>query len=280
MPPQLDIEGVLRPGTSRRWVAFSSQHSTWSSSSCQTGFQEHPVDSIPTPGHPVAGQPLGQQQQPGGHRRERARLAPTSTILTRHPDTGGHRVLVHVQASAALDQRLHLLAPPYRQRVVAIRRSLYQGNLSLVLAATVRGTRGSHVRPISGLAAPRSTDVGRMTSTFSSIAGARPRPWEAYQQSRAKRCADRRFPRSLASVRGEVMRSYRQAGTGARTRCRNGSKLFEPLGRRQGDGAAGWARQPHWAGDPGLVERLLCKQPRLCAVRPAVLPGRRRARWP
>ena len=101
---------------------------------------------------------------------------------------------MHVQASAALDQRLHLLAPPSRQWVVAIRRSLYQGNLSLVLAATVRGTRGSHVRLISGLAAPRSTDVGRMTSTFSSIAGARPRPWEAYQQSRAKRCADRVSP--------------------------------------------------------------------------------------
>src|SRR4030095_16553848 len=42
-----------------------------------------------------------------------------------------------------------------RQQVVAIRRSLYQGNLSLVLAATVRGARGSHVRLISGLAAPR-----------------------------------------------------------------------------------------------------------------------------
>ena len=39
LPPQLDIEGVLRPGTLCRWAAFSSQHSKWSSSSCQTGFQ-------------------------------------------------------------------------------------------------------------------------------------------------------------------------------------------------------------------------------------------------
>ena len=30
---------------------------------------------------------------------------------------------------------------------------------------------------------------------------------EAYQVSRAKRCADRRFPRSLATVRSEGMRS-------------------------------------------------------------------------
>jgi hypothetical protein len=32
MPPQLDIEGVLRPGTLRRWRAFSSQHASASSS--------------------------------------------------------------------------------------------------------------------------------------------------------------------------------------------------------------------------------------------------------
>jgi len=38
----------LRPGTFRGCVAFSSQHSTWSSSSCQTGFQWQPVDSIRT----------------------------------------------------------------------------------------------------------------------------------------------------------------------------------------------------------------------------------------
>jgi hypothetical protein len=34
-----------------------------------------------------------------------------------------------------------------------------------------------------------------------------PRPCGSYQQSRAQRCADRRFLRSRASVRGEVMRS-------------------------------------------------------------------------
>jgi hypothetical protein len=36
--------------------------------------------------------------------------------------------------------------------------------------------------------------------------GVRLRP-HPYQVSRAKRCADRRFPRSRASVRGEGMRS-------------------------------------------------------------------------
>ena len=52
-----------------------------------------------------------------------------------------------------------------------------------------------------------------------------PRPWRSYQLSRAKRCAYQRFPRSSLSVRGEVMRSYNPARTGARTPCRRCSKL-------------------------------------------------------
>src|SRR6266487_261675 len=125
--------------------------------------------------------------------------------LVRHPHAGGHRVLVHIQAGTTLNQRLHRSPPQPGQQIVATRRSLLLGNLSLVLAATVRGARGSHVRLISGLAAPRSTDVGQVTSPFSSVAGGRPRPWETYQQSRGERCADRRFRRSRATVGGEVI---------------------------------------------------------------------------
>jgi hypothetical protein len=76
-------------------------------------------------------------------------------VAVGHPHAGGYRVLVHVQTRAAFDQRLHLLASSASATVVAIRGSLYLGNLSLVLAATVRGARGCHVRGISGLAAPR-----------------------------------------------------------------------------------------------------------------------------
>ena len=43
-----------------------------------------------------------------------------------------------------------------------------------------------------------------------------PRPWGSYQQSRARRCAERRFPRSLPTVGGEVMRSNNLA-SGLRT---------------------------------------------------------------
>jgi hypothetical protein len=62
----------------------------------------------PHPGHPVAGQPLGQHIRStvvvanGGSRRS----APWPSGTRTH----GHRTLVHVQAGAALDQRLHLLA--------------------------------------------------------------------------------------------------------------------------------------------------------------------------
>jgi hypothetical protein len=46
------------------------------------------------------------------------------------------------------------------------------------------------------------------------------RPWGSYQVSRAKRCADRRFSRSRASVRGEGMRSNNLVLTSGRTRYR------------------------------------------------------------
>jgi hypothetical protein len=100
-----------------------------------------------------------------------------------------------------------------RQRVVAIRRSLYLGNLSLVLVATVRGARGSHVRLISGLAAPRERRRRPDDRTFSSVAGGRPRPWEAYQQNAGNRCADSRFRRSHPTVgaKGCVQTAQRYA---------------------------------------------------------------------
>src|SRR5215203_1859558 len=64
----------------------------------------------PHPGHPKAGQPLGQQPQPGGRRGEPAGLGVAPGVAVRHPHTRGHRVLMHVQTRAAFDQRLHLLA--------------------------------------------------------------------------------------------------------------------------------------------------------------------------
>jgi len=51
----------------------------------------------------------------------------------------------------------------------------------------------------------------------------RPHP---YQVSRAKRCADRRFPRSLPTVRGEGMRSSRLRSK----RCRQARLAYMPIG--------------------------------------------------
>jgi hypothetical protein len=89
------------------------------------------------------------------------------------------------------------------------------------------------------------------------------------QQSRAQRRADRRFPRSLASVRGEGMRSNSSARISAPTRCRGRRQAMPATGRRQGDGAAGWARQPHRSEDPGLG------QLRRWTGWSAAMPGRR-----
>jgi hypothetical protein len=109
----------------------------------------------PHPGHPEAGQPLGQQHQPSGRRGEPAGLGVTPTLAVGHPHTRSPSPYARpdprsVQPASPPARLLHLGNP-----IAAIRRSLSQGNLSLVLAATVRGARGSHVRLISGLAAPR-----------------------------------------------------------------------------------------------------------------------------
>jgi hypothetical protein len=49
MPPELDIEGVLRPGRILTWRALTSSNSNpRSSSTYQIGFQYCPVASITT----------------------------------------------------------------------------------------------------------------------------------------------------------------------------------------------------------------------------------------
>jgi hypothetical protein len=78
----------------------------------------------------------------------------------------------------------------------------------------------------------------------------RPHP---YQQSRAYRYATLRFCWSLPTVEGEERRSYISARTSARTRSDDHSQGMPATRRRQGDGAAGWARQPHRAWTLSVV---------------------------
>jgi len=70
----------------------------------------------------------------------------------------------------------------------------------------------------------------------------RPHP---YQQSWAHRCAERRFPRSLPTVRGEVMRSNNLA-SGLRTDALHvaAGKVCDTPRRRQGDGLPGGRGSP------------------------------------
>jgi hypothetical protein len=84
----------------------------------------------------------------------------------------------------------------------------------------------------------------------------RPHP---YQVSRAKRCADQRFPRSLATVRGEGMRSNSPPGSAhRRTAVAADTVCHQPVA----DKAMGLPGERGSAigGDPGFVECLLCKQ--------------------
>ena len=57
-----------------------------------------------------------------------------------------------------------------------------------------------------------------------------------------------RFPRSPATVRGEGMRSNGPPGSALGQDTAAAGQARGPTRRRQGDGAAGWARQPHQAG--------------------------------
>src|SRR5829696_3673425 len=76
---------------------------------------------------------------------------------------GLDRCLVHVQPGAALDEPVHLAPPcPWTAGHVA-RRSLIMQSLGCVLAATVRGARGSRVPLIIGLSCTRRSRRRRAT---------------------------------------------------------------------------------------------------------------------
>ena len=110
----------------------------------------------------------------------------------------------------------------------------------------------------------------------------RPHP---YQVSRAKRCADRRFPRSPLSVRGEGMRSYSPARTSPRTRCPwpRGKVCHQPvIGKVMGlPGGRGSPITPRDRGQAACPSRALwparrvasTASPAMSAMRTAVFPG-------
>jgi hypothetical protein len=96
------------------------------------------------------------------------------------------------------------------------------------------------------------------------------------QQSRAQRCADRRFPRSLASVRGEGMRSNSPPGSAHRRDAVAAGKLCQQSIVGKVMGLPGGRGSPIGRGDPGLGQlrrwtgwstampgrRASCRQPR------------------
>jgi hypothetical protein len=108
MPPQLDIEGVLRPGRTLTWRALTSM--SWnprSSSTHQHGFQYWPVASITTR---VTSSPASQPAsawEPRGERLERPHLLASAAAPVGDAHAGHHLVLGDVQPGAARDQQLH-----------------------------------------------------------------------------------------------------------------------------------------------------------------------------
>ena len=102
-------------------------------------------------------------------RRGLARCRGGGVGMVHRPGSAGSSGLLGVPASRPLTGRIGRSCAQRIERYVpaslpsasgVTRRSLYQGNLSLVLAATVRGARGPHIRLISGLTAPSKHDQG------------------------------------------------------------------------------------------------------------------------
>jgi hypothetical protein len=125
-------------------------------------------------------QPVAQPHQIDRHRLKRARclLAPTSRpwrSYTRH-----HGVLVDIQASTPLDHNVHgfLPGPPFRRRKTRAAREEPPSCriLTLVLAATVRCSRGSRVRLNDGLSHTTEipTSPERPTHNFHALCAAPP----------------------------------------------------------------------------------------------------------
>src|SRR5215203_474538 len=83
-----------------------------------------------------------------------------------HPHAGGHRALVHIQAGAALDQRLISSPPPGTPASGRHPEEPLPGESQSRARGNSAGCPRLHVRLISGLAAPSSTNVGRMTGPF------------------------------------------------------------------------------------------------------------------
>ncbi len=153
---------VLRPGTLRRCWAPGSQHSTSSSSRSSTHFQNTPVDSIPATATPELASQSPSGTSPGGRRPKRADLAVPPAVPARDPHARGDRRLVHVQPGDPLDEPVHQTScpptPPRRRP-----ESLIMQRLGGVLAATIRGARGSRVPLIVGLTSTRRSRRRRAT---------------------------------------------------------------------------------------------------------------------
>src|SRR5436190_4351819 len=87
--------------------------------------------------HPVTPQPIGQRHQPARRRLERARLLQPLATTTGHPYGRGNRVLVHIQAGAALDEAIHRSPSLPLDGTNTARRSLVTKNLGSALAAAL-----------------------------------------------------------------------------------------------------------------------------------------------
>src|SRR5688572_24503411 len=102
--------------------------------------------------HAVAQQPFSQDQEIRRHRAKRLRHDRPGAARVRRAHRDDHRLLMHVDACASLNQSLHDLAP------TAARRSMAVPILLDVLRATIRGASAPASHSCADFRVPR---IGR-----------------------------------------------------------------------------------------------------------------------
>ena len=133
---------------------------------------QHPVDRFPIhPGrfhphqrHLPLDQPVGQRQQLRGRRAELGHLLAAATATIRCARARHHRVAVHIQERAPLDDHLHHRPPSIDDNARASRMGASSSKkLRYVLEATKRSARDPRVKLTTGSKRHRNTTSARPT---------------------------------------------------------------------------------------------------------------------
>jgi hypothetical protein len=156
-------------------------------------------------GDPFSSQPAGQRLQSRGEGRVGADLLAAAALAGRHPHTGHHLVLGHIQAGAPCYQQLHRRHLPCRWVVPG--GADRSGDAERRAHSNSSWCReGPRVSLINGLCRTKESRAWPGHPILIPRGGHK--PWRSYQLNAGNRCADGRFPRPCPTVGVKVECSH------------------------------------------------------------------------